>query len=264
MSFRYLLRIDWDVVAGIAAAITAMLLSFMGLVSETVSRGIILLLCALLLVRDLRREAREHRMFDKLDTLKRHVTSLSNTVRQTDVCLVGPKRMRQDFAEFAASIYGEVRWFNACCRMFHRQEVFDATMRPLLDNPNVTSIHMLCRPDERRHWEADLGPKLRRCENGGKVHAPLWVPIRGTVSFLLGDVDGDGRDEALVSVLDEPFAAYNTQGPTVPRYLLRVYSQSPLMLQLEEIARQAMTDFETDADPAGAEVARVAPPPASA
>ena len=45
MSFSYLLRIDWDVVAGIAAAITAMLLSFMGLVSETVSRGIILLLC---------------------------------------------------------------------------------------------------------------------------------------------------------------------------------------------------------------------------
>ena len=47
MSLRYLLRIDWDVVAGIIAALVAMLLSFMGLVSETVGRGIILLLSAL-------------------------------------------------------------------------------------------------------------------------------------------------------------------------------------------------------------------------
>ena len=67
MSFRDPLHIDRDVVAGIAAAITAIMLGLMGLVSETVSLGIILLPCAPLLVRDLRREAREHRMFDKLD-----------------------------------------------------------------------------------------------------------------------------------------------------------------------------------------------------
>ena len=48
MPLRRLLRIDWDVVAGIIAAVVAMLLSYMGLVSETVGRGIILLLCALL------------------------------------------------------------------------------------------------------------------------------------------------------------------------------------------------------------------------
>ena len=64
MGFRRLLRIDWDVVAGIIAALTAMLLSFMGLVSETVGLGIILLLGALLRTRDLRGEAREPRMFE--------------------------------------------------------------------------------------------------------------------------------------------------------------------------------------------------------
>ena len=57
MPLRHLLRIDWDVIAGIIAALVAMLLSFMGLVSETDGRGIILLLCALLLIRDLRGEA---------------------------------------------------------------------------------------------------------------------------------------------------------------------------------------------------------------
>lgn len=247
MSLRSLLRVDWDVIAGIAAAIIAMLLSFMGLVSEAVARGIILLLCALLLVRDLRRESREHRMFDKLDLLKRNLIGLSSTVRETDVSLVGPKRMRADVLDFTTALYGEVRWFNACCRMFHRQEVFDSTLRPLLDNPNVTSVLLLCRPDERRYWEADLRPKLRSCEHGGKVRGPFWGGIRGNISFLLGDVDGDGRDEALVSILDEPFAAYN-DGPTVPRYVLRIYSQSPLMLHIQEMARHAMSDFLTDAE----------------
>ena len=263
MSFRYLLRIDWDVIAGIVAAITAMLLSFMGIVTQGVALGIILLLCALLLVRDLRREAREHRVFDKLDMLKRHLTNLASTVRQTDVCLIGPKRMRQDFAEFVTSVYGEVRWFNACCRMFHRQEVFDATMRPLIDNPNVTSILLLCRPDERKSWETDLSPKLRKCEHGGKVRGPFWGPIRGNVSFLLGDVDGDGKDEALVSVLDEPFASYN-QGLTVPRYILRIYSQSALMLQLGDLARHAMSDFRTDAEAVSTDADRPASSPRSA
>lgn len=244
MPLRRLLRIDWDVVAGIMAAVVAMLLSFMGLVSETVGRGIILLLCALLLIRDLRGEAREIRMFDKLDVIKRHVAGLT-AAKQSDVQLIGPKRMRQEFADFATTAFGEVRWFNACCRMFRRQEVFDATLRPFLDNPNVTSIILLCRPEERQFWLTDLLPKLRKCEHGEKVRPPLWGSIRTTVSFVLGDVDGDGRDEAMVSIMEEPFATSN-QGPAVPRFLLRVFSHCDLIAPLEDMSRHAMSDFVAD------------------
>ncbi|MFM9057773.1 MAG: hypothetical protein ACKOSQ_01370 [Planctomycetaceae bacterium] len=245
MSFRRLLRIDWDVVAGIIAALVAMLLSFMGLVSTTVGVGIILLLCALLLTRDLRGEAREHRMFDKLDVIKRHVAGLA-AASHADVQLVGPKRMRHEFTEFAATVFGEVRWFNVCCRMFRRPEVFDATLRMLLENPNVTGVTLLCRPDERRSWEADVVPKLRRCEHGAKVRPPLWGPIRGSVSFVLGDVDGDGRDEALVAIMDEPFSNAN-HGPSVPRFTFHVYSQSELIGPLEEMVRHATSEFAADA-----------------
>ena len=247
MSFRHLLRIDWDVIAGIIAAIAAMLLSFMGLVSHTVGLGISLLLCALLLTRDLRGEYREQRMFDKLDLIKRNVSSLT-AAKQSDIHLIGPKRMRQEFAAFASVTYGEIRWYNACCRMFRRQEVFDATLRTFLDNPHVTSIYLLCRPEERRFWESDVLPKLRQCEHGPKVHEPLWGPIRGTVSFVLGDVDGDGRNEALLTILDEPFATYSQQGPTVPRFVFRVYSQSELMVPLEDVIRNATSEFRSDAD----------------
>jgi hypothetical protein len=241
VSLRFWLRIDWDVVAGIMAALVAMLLSFMGLVSETVGRGIILLLCALLLIRDLRREAREHRQFDKLDVIKRHVANLT-AGKQADVHLVGPKRMRQEFADFATTVYGDVRWFNACCRMFRRQEVFNATLRPFLDNPNVTTVTLLCRPEERQFWLTDLAPKLRKCDHGDKVQTPLWGAIDTNVSFVLGDVDGDGRDEAVISIIEEPFASLN-QGPAVPRFVIRVFSHCDLIAPLEDMSRQAMSDF---------------------
>ncbi len=241
MSLRYLLRIDWDVVAGIIAAVVAMLLSFMGLVSDTVGRGIILLLCALLLTRDLRGEARENRMFDKLDVIKRHVVNLA-AAKQADIHLIGPKRIRHEFADFATTVYGEVRWFNACCRMFRRQEIFDATLRPFLDNPNVTSVTLLCRPEERPFWLADVLPKLRKCDHGDKVRPPSWGPIRTNVSFVLGDVDGDGRDEAMLSILEEPFAASN-HGPAVPRFLVRVFSHCDLIASFEELARHAAGEF---------------------
>ncbi|MFM8635693.1 MAG: hypothetical protein ACKOEX_12945 [Planctomycetia bacterium] len=246
MPLRYLLRIDWDVVAGIIAAVVAMLLSFMGLVSETVGRGIILLLCALLLVRDLRGEAREHRMFDKLDIIKRHLATLT-AAKQADIHLIGPKTMRHDFADFAATVYGDVRWFNACCRMFRRQEVFDATLRPFLENRNVTAIHLMCRPEERQSWLTDLLPKLRKCDHGDKVRPPLWGPIHTNVSFVLGDVDGDGKDEAVVSIIEEPFAASN-HGPAVPRFLIRVYSHCDLIAPLEDMSRHAMSDFVVAVD----------------
>lgn len=264
MPLRYLLRIDWDVVAGIIAALIAMLLSFMGLVSETVGRGIILLLCALLLIRDLRGEAREIRMFDKLDVIKRHVGTLA-AVKQADVHLVGPNKMRQEFADFATTVYGEVRWFNACCRMFRRQEVFDATLRPFLDNPHVTAVHLLCRPEERQSWLADLLPKLQKCPRGDKVQPPLWGAIRTNVSFVLGDVDGDGRDEAVLAILEAPFATAN-QGPFVPRFLIRVFSNCDLIAPLEEMARHATSEFMSTAEVAATPEVRsataAAPPPA--
>ncbi len=246
MPLRRLLRIDWDVVAGIIAALIAMLLSFMGLVSETVGRGIILLLCALLLIRDLRGEAREIRMFDKLDVIKRNVSTIA-AAGQADIHLTGSKKMRHALADFATTVYGEVRWFNACCRMFRRQEVFDATLLPFLENPNVTAVHLLCREEERQAWATDLLPKLKKCAHGHKLRPPMWGRIDTRVSFILGDVDGDGRNEAMLSILEEPFATAN-QGPPVPRFLIRAFAHCDLIALLEDMARHATSDFAFDAD----------------
>ena len=127
-----------------------------------------------------------------------------------------------------------------------RQETFDATLRPLIDNPNVTSVILLCKPEDRPYWHADLVPKLKACANGSKVREPFWCNARGTVSLLIGDIDGDGRNEALVSILDEPFAS-SGHGTSVPRYIIRVSSGCELMSHIEESARCATNDIETEA-----------------
>ena len=82
-------------------------------------------------------------------------------------------------------------------------------------------------------------PKLRQCENKEKLTEPFWATIEGSVSFLIGDVDGDGRNEALVSILDEPFAV-SGHGTNAPRYLLRIFSTCDLMAHIEEVARYAL------------------------
>jgi len=249
VNFQRLLRIDWDVIAGIIAAVMAMMLSFLGLATANVAQGIILLLLALLLVRDLRDESRGHRLFEHVDLVRRHLSSVQGAMKPSDVHLIDPKNLRPAFAQFAGDLYGDVTWFNFCCQMFRRQEIFDATLRPIFDNPHVTSVHLLCNPDERHHWDTDVLPKLQACDGTRKLQGPFWGDIRGSVSFILGDIGGDGRNEALVAILDEPFAAYNT-GPTVPRYILRLTSTCELVAHIEEVARHATSDFRSDVEAA--------------
>lgn len=256
MNVQRLLRVEWDVIAGILAAIVAMLLSFMGIASETIVRGIILLLCALLLIRDLRSESRLHRLFEIVDLLRRHLASVQDAVKGPEVKLVGPKKLRQETTAFSEALYGEVLWFNFCSRMFRRQEMFDAILRPIFENPHVTSVRINCRPEERPFWEADVLPKLQACEGRTKLHGPFWGSIRGNVSFILGDVGGDGRNEALVTILDEPFAAANF-GPSVPRYALRLLSHCDLVAQIEELSRHVKADFRSDPEAAAEKAAHL-------
>ena len=78
---------------------------------------------------------------------------------------------------------------------------------------------------------------------------------RNTVSRLrLSGSGPDGRNEALVAIMDEPFSSAN-QNPSVPRFTFHVYSQSELMMPLEDLVRSATTEFEADADPAPATAA---------
>lgn len=248
MHFFRLLRIEWDVVAGAIAAVVAMLFHVLGIASDELIRGVLLLLLALLLLRDLRQEGRTHRLTDAVQSLSRKVTCLEDAVGRHDVMLIGPKRLRQEFSRFAHEVRGEVTWYHVCGRLFRRQELFDATLGQLLANESVSSVQLLLDQRDRETWEAELAPKLARHPDAAKVHAPLWGRLSGGVSFVLAETGEGGSPEALIGILEEPFAV-RSAAASLPRYVLRIHNESELLDHLVELARHAVSGFERRDEP---------------
>jgi hypothetical protein len=151
--------------------------------------------------------------------------------------LIGPQRLRQEFERFAHDAHGELTWYNACCLMFKRQEVFDATFQLVIDNPHVTSIQLICDEREKALWETEVLSKVQRCAGANKVRVPLWRKVPETISFIMADVGAKGRAEVLLSFWGEPFMA-RTIERSVPRYIFRVQGHSELVGRLAELERQ--------------------------
>jgi hypothetical protein len=232
------LKFDWDVIAGILAAVVALIAHFLHVAELGVLLAITLALLALLLLRDLKAESRGHGLAEDVSQLRSQVASLQQLLTPPDALLIGPHRLRQEFERFTSDAHGDMVWYNVCCLMFKRQEVFDATLRLVIDNPLVTSLQLICDEQERTLWESDVLPKVQRCQGGGKVRDPLWRQLPKTLSFMLAEVRAHGRPEMLLSFWGEPFMA-RTVEKSVPRYVFRVQKHSELITRLAELERQA-------------------------
>ncbi|MGE5594584.1 MAG: hypothetical protein ACM3S1_00965 [Hyphomicrobiales bacterium] len=234
--FSGLRHFDWDAVAGIVAAVAALVLHLFGVVNEEVLLAITLLIVALLLLRDLRREEQA----DRLETASRDLGStladLRNRMEPPDTRLIGPRALRQASESFSARAQGEMTWFNVCLLMFRPQELFDSLLGSAIDNPAVTSIQFILDDGERENWQQYVVPKV--VERGGeaKLREPYWCELRESVSFILADMRPDGRPRAHLSFWGEPFMA-RTAGRDIPRYIFEVESHSELIPRLAELER---------------------------
>ena len=70
---KRLLKLDWDALAGIIAAVIALVLHLLHIVDEGVLLALALVLLALLLIRDLKRESESEKV---LELLRRRVEAL--------------------------------------------------------------------------------------------------------------------------------------------------------------------------------------------
>jgi hypothetical protein len=129
-----------------------------------------------------------------------------------------------------------MQWFNVCLMMFKPQALFDALLRPAIENPRVTSIQFTLDEKERSHWKEFVLPKIAACRGGEKVREPLWCALQESVSFIMSETGPEGRAEALLSFWGEPFMARSTTHD-VPRYLFHVQSHSELVTRLGELER---------------------------
>lgn len=231
-----ILRIDWDAIAGIAAAFLALVLHWLDLVDANVLLALTMLLVALLFVRDIRRE----RLDDELQATVRQadgaLARIESSLTPADVVLIGPAHIQKESARFSHEARGEMVWFHVCLLMFKPQFLFDVLLAPAIANPHVTAISFILDPVQKALWDEHVLPKTARLAGGEKVRPPVWVPIQENVSIILGE-QAEGRVECLLSFWGEPFMSRHA-GRDVPRYVFRVQRGSELVLHLSELIRR--------------------------
>lgn len=238
-AMKRLLKLDWDALAGIVAAVVALTLHFLHVVEEGVLLALSLVLLALLLIRDLRRESDAEKALDLAERTSTAVSRIDSAVQKPDVILVGPSQLVAESERFSSRARGDMVWFNVCLSMFRPQALFDRLLRPAIENPLVTSILFICDDREKTLWESQVEPKIRLCRSFDKVREPKWSSLSESVSFILSGSE-TGAMEGLLSFWGEPFMATSAERD-VPRYIFLVPSKSELLPRLAELERDYRT-----------------------
>lgn len=225
---------EWETIAGLVAAVTALVLHLLHITDEETLLFIVLVILALTTLRDLRRMNREERTERRLAAAESLLRDVRDAVRTPDVVLVGPARLRAESQAFSRRAQGDMTWFNVCLSMFEPQALFDAMLRPAIENERVTSLQFILDPKDRERWDRTVMPKVEGCRGKEKVRDPIWRDLEETVSCIIAE-GADGPSEALLSFWGEPFMARGPQD--VPRYIFRVLPDSELLPRLREMER---------------------------
>ena len=232
-----MLKIEWDAVAGVLAAVIAIVLHLLHVIEAEVLSVITLVLVAAMFLRSLRSEQGQRRIAAGVDRGERVLGQLVRSAKPPDVLVVGPRDLQRVSAEFSRGATGDMVWFNVCLSMFERQPLFDALLRPAIENPAVTAVTFVLDEGQRPRWARDVRPKVAACSGAGKVADPVWTSLPEDVSFILADMLATGTAECLLSFWGEPFMARGV-GRDVPRYIFHVTGHSELIERLVELDRQ--------------------------
>ncbi|MFI5398775.1 MAG: hypothetical protein ACHQ9S_24875 [Candidatus Binatia bacterium] len=235
-TLRRLRTLDWEAMAGVTAAVVALVLHFLHVVEQPVLLAITLVILALILIRDLRREGREEHALEVAERTQAAVLKLQSALTFPDTILIGPSRLRAESEQFARRACGDMTWFNVCLLMFVPQSLFDALLRPAVENPRVTGIQFILDASEKEMWVTQVAPKLVACLGGEKVREPRWCELKESVSFILAEIEPEGVMEAHLSFWGEPFMSRST-GRQIPRYIFHVQGHSELIGRLVELER---------------------------
>lgn len=230
------LHLDWDAIAGIVAAVIALVMHFLHVIEEDVLLMMALVLLALLFIRDLRRERQGEQLSEILDRIESTGHEIKQALTPPDAVLIGPLHLRAESERFARHAHGEMVWFHVCLLMFKSQPLFDILLRPAIENPKVTRIHFTLDTEQMPLWKADVLPKIQACSGAAKVPAPNWTEIDENVSFIISGIEKDTAGECLLSFWGEPFMS-QIVGRSVPRYIFHVQEHSELVTRFAEMER---------------------------
>ncbi len=230
------LSLEWDAIAGIVAAVTAIVLHLFHVVDEDVILPIVLALMALLFINFMRHTSHNEVTAEQVDKTAHAISRIQAELKPADVILVGPRELRSTNEQFVQHMSGDTVWYNVCLSMYVPPPLFDALLGAAVENPMVSSVEFVLDESQRDVWRQVLQPRIEALDGGAKVSEPRWRTLSKTVSFILADSQLSGEPEALLSFWGEPFMAEST-GRDVPRFIFHVQRNSKLLPHLVDLAR---------------------------
>jgi len=236
MKLSRFLSYEWDALAGILAAAVAIILHLLHIVDEHIILPIVLALMALLFINFMRHTRNNERTAGQVEQTQKMVARMQSSLSTPDVVLIGPRQLRTANEQFARNMSGEAILFNVCLSMYRTQPLFDALLRPAIENPQVTSIQFVLDESQQGLWQTEILPKISACDGNGKVQEPHWCALSKNISFILADTQSEAAEEALLSFWGEPFMAQSTER-NVPRYIFHIQAHSELLPHLVEMER---------------------------
>ncbi|HEU0186299.1 MAG TPA: hypothetical protein VFR06_00240 [Gallionellaceae bacterium] len=239
MKVKRLLSLEWDAIAGIVAAVAAIILHLLHVVDEHVILPIVLALMALLFINFMRHTRNNEITAEQVDRTVHALNRIQSALKHPDVILVGPRHLRSANEQFIRHMSGDTIWFNVCLSMYKPQPLFDSLLRPAIENPMVSSIQFILDESQMNLWQQFIQPRIAACSGSAKVREPRWCNLTKTLSFIIADSQLSGGTEALLSFWGEPFMAQTTERD-VPRFIFHVQRHSDLLPHLVELERNCV------------------------
>ncbi len=238
MKTKRSLNYTWDAIAGVLAAVVAIMLELLHVADMHIIMPILLALMALLLINFMRHEHKNELTALQVEQLHSMMAKIKTSLSIPDVVLVGPRQLRAANEQFARNMRGEAILFNVCLSMYRSPTLFDTLLRPAIDNPQVISMRFILNASQKPLWQKEIQPKIAACPTGSKVQEPHWCDLDTNLSFILADTQPDGATEALLSFWGEPFMAQSTER-NIPRYIFHIQADSALLPHLVELQRHS-------------------------
>lgn len=241
MTLKKLLSFEWDAIAGLLAAVAAIILHLLHIVDEHIILPIVLALLGLLFINFMRHTRNNELTAEQVDQIGHAIHRIESALKPPDTLLIGPRQLRSVSEQFAHHMRGDAILFNVCLSMYRPQPLFDALLRPAIENPAVISIQFVLDVSQKILWHEEVQPKIKTCSGNTKVREPHWRNLGKNISFILADSHHSGGTEALLSFWGEPFMAQSTERD-VPRYIFHLQKHSELLSHLVELERSCIVN----------------------